>query len=80
MKIKLIDDWRAVLKRAWSLKFSLLAALLGAAEMVVQFYQPAGIRPGVFAGIAGAVSLASALARLVAQRELSEASNANQKQ
>jgi hypothetical protein len=48
--------------------------------MVVQFYQPASIRPGVFAGIAGGVSLASALARLVAQQELSGASNASQKQ
>ena len=75
MKIKLIDDWRAVLKRAWSFKFSLLAALLGAVEMVVQFYQPASIRPGVFAGIAGGVSLASALARLVAQQELSGGKN-----
>lgn len=77
MKIKLIDDWRAVLKRAWSLKFSLLAALLGAAEMAVQFYQPASIRPGVFAAIAGTVSLASALARLVAQTELSGGKNGN---
>lgn len=77
MKIQLIDDWRAVLKRAWSFKFSLLAALLGAAEMVVQFYQPASIRPGVFAGIAGGVSLASALARLVAQQELSGGKNGN---
>ena len=77
MKLALIEDWRAVLKRAWSFKFSLLAALLGAAEMVVQFYQPAGIRPGVFAGIAGAVSLASALARLVAQQELSRGNDGN---
>ena len=77
MKMKLIDDWRAVLKRAWSLKFSLLAALLGAAEMVVQFYQPPSIRPGLFAGIAGGVSLASALARLVAQQELSGGKNGN---
>lgn len=77
MKIKLIDDWRAVLRRAWSFKFSLLAALLGAAEMVVQFYQPDSIRPGVFAGIAGGVSLASALARLVAQQELSGDKNGN---
>ena len=77
MKIQLIDGWRAVLKRAWSFKFSLLASVLGAAEMAVQFYQPPGIRPGVFAGIAGGVSLASALARLVAQQELSGGKNGN---
>ncbi|SEN31369.1 hypothetical protein SAMN05428959_1011134 [Duganella sp. CF517] len=77
MKIKLIGDWRAVLKRAWSVKFNVLAALLGAAEMVVLFYQPASIRPGVFAGIDGGVSLAAALARLVAQNELSGGKNGN---
>ncbi|SDG85066.1 MULTISPECIES: hypothetical protein [unclassified Duganella] len=77
MKIQLIDDWRAVLRKAWSLKFSLLAAVLSAAELAVQFMQPESVPRGVFAAIAGGVSLLAGLARLVAQTELSGGNNGN---
>lgn len=79
-KLELIDDWQAVLKRAWSLKCSVLAALLGGAEVAVSMIQPAGIPNGAFAGIAAGVSVAAGIARLVAQQELSGAGNADQKQ
>ena len=75
--LELIEDWRAVLTRAWSMKFSILAAILGGLEVGVQYVQPAGIANGVFAGIASAVSLFAAVARLVAQRELSGGGNGN---
>jgi len=77
MKLELIEDWRAVLTRAWSMKFSILAAILGGLEVGVQFVQPAGIPNGVFAGIASVVSMSAAIARLVAQRELSGGYNGN---
>lgn len=77
MKLELIEDWQAVLGKAWSMKFSILAAILGGLEVGVQFVQPAGIPNGVFAGIASAVSLAAGIARLVAQKELSGAANGN---
>jgi len=77
MKLELSEDWRAVLTRAWSMKFSILAAILGGLEVGVQFVQPAGIPNGVFAGIASVVSMSAAIARLVAQRELSGGSNGN---
>ena len=77
MKFELIEDWRAVMTRAWSMKFSILAAILGGLEVGVQFVQPAGIPNGVFAGIASAVSLAAGISRLIAQRELSGAANGN---
>ena len=80
MKIELIDDWQAVLKKAGSLKFRVLAALLGGAEVAVSMIQPAGIPSGAFAGIAAGVSLAAGIARLVAQQELSGAGNAESKQ
>ena len=76
-KLELIEDWRAVLTRAWSMKFSILAAVLGGLEVGVQFVQPAGIPGGVFAGIASVVSMSAAIARLVAQRELSGGANGN---
>jgi len=36
-RISLLDDWRCVLRRAWSIRFSLLAAAFTAAEVVVPF-------------------------------------------
>jgi hypothetical protein len=77
MKFELIEDWQAVLGKAWSMKFSILAAILGGLEVGVQFVQPAGIPNGVFAAIASAVSLAAGIARLIAQKELSGAANGN---
>ena len=77
MKFELIEDWQAVLRKAWSMKFSILAAILGGLEVGVQFVQPAGIPNGVFAGVASAVSLAAGISRLVAQRELSGGANVN---
>jgi amino acid permease len=68
--MRLVDNWRKVLAKAWSVKFNIAAALLSAAELVVQFWQPASIRPGVFAGIAFLVSLGAFMARIVAQKEL----------
>lgn len=75
MKIELIEDWRAVLRKAWSLKFSILAAILGGLEVGVQLVKPAGIPNGVFAGVASGVSLFAGIARLIAQTELSGAKN-----
>lgn len=75
MKIELIEDWQAVLSKAWSMKFSIAAAILGGLEVGVQLVQPAGIPNGVFAGIASGVSLAAGIARLVAQKELSGGAN-----
>lgn len=69
--MKLIEDWKAVLAKAWSIKFTGASLLLSAVEVYVQLVQPAGIPGGVFAGIAGAVSLLAGMARLLAQKEVS---------
>ena len=37
-KICLLDDWQRVLRRAWSIRFSLLAAAFTAAEVVVPLF------------------------------------------
>lgn len=37
-EICLLDDWRRVLRRAWSIRFSLLAAAFTAAEVVVPLF------------------------------------------
>lgn len=71
--MQLIEDWQAVLKKAWSVKFNIAAALFGALELVVALVQPASIPHGVFAGIAFCVSIAATGARVLAQKELAGA-------
>jgi len=63
----LIQDWDRAVKKFWSFRLSILAALLSGLEVVVQLWQPFSIHPGVLAAIAGVVSLAAAIARIVAQ-------------
>ncbi|NHZ83782.1 hypothetical protein F2P44_31615 [Massilia sp. CCM 8695] len=66
----LIDDWRVVLRRAWSVKFNVAATLFGAAEVAVAIWQPPGMPNGVFAGGAAAVSIFANVSRIMAQKEL----------
>jgi hypothetical protein len=63
---RLIDDWRRVLRRAWSVRLAVLSAVLSAAEVTMQLLAPQ-MSGGGFAVAAGLVALAAAIARLVAQ-------------
>jgi hypothetical protein len=68
-----VKNWREVLRYAWSLRFIVLAAILSAAEVVIAvFMDEPPIARGVFAALAGLVTIAAALARFVAQSKVSE--------
>ena len=68
-KICLLDDWRKIARRAWSIRFSLLAAAFTAAEVVVPLF--GDILPrGVFVLLAFAASIGATVARIVAQPEM----------
>ena len=67
----LIDDARKVFRKAWSVRLALLSAALSAAEFALQYLAPAQ-SSGRFAALAGVVSLAAALARIVAQPKLTK--------
>lgn len=66
---KLIDDWERVLKRAWSVKFNIAAALFGGLEVAVSIWQPDGVPHGAFAGVAAVVTMMAVGARVLAQKE-----------
>lgn len=66
-----VENWQAILKKAWSVKFNAAATLFGAAEVVVALVQPASVPNGVFAGIAAVISIAANVARIMAQKEMS---------
>lgn len=64
--MQLIDDWKRIARRAWSVRLALLSAVLGAAEIAVQFLAASQPTP-YFAMAAALTSLAAAIARIVAQ-------------
>lgn len=76
MAIALIDDWKVVLQKAWSVKFSVLSALLGGAEVAVAIIEPDGVPRGAFAALAAFVSMSATVARILSQQELSKAPDA----
>lgn len=69
----LIANWREVLKRAWSVRLILLAALLSGVEAMLP-YIALPIPPGIFAGLTLVVTMAAFAARLLAQKENPDAS------
>lgn len=68
--MKLLPNWRDVLRKAWSIKFMVLAAIMSGVEVVMSILQPSNtLPPGVFAALAGVVTSAALVARLLAQNE-----------
>jgi protein-S-isoprenylcysteine O-methyltransferase Ste14 len=68
----LLPDWKQVIRKAWSVKFMVLAALLSGCEVAVSILQPAiteSLPPGVFASLAGLVTAGALVARVLAQTE-----------
>lgn len=62
----LIDDWRTVLRRAWSLRLQFLATVLGCAEVLLPMFSDLFPRY-LFAVMSFAVGIAAMYARVVAQ-------------
>ena len=67
--MRLIEDWKHVLKHAWSIRFIVLAALLSGIELVLPMFNDAMPR-GVFAVLTMVVTVAAAVARLVPQPKM----------
>jgi hypothetical protein len=65
----LIDNWKAVATRAWSMRLVVLSAILSGAEVALPLFSDA-VHRGTFAALAIVVSLGAAVSRLVAQPKL----------
>ena len=68
----LIRDWRQVLKRAWSVRLILTAGLLSGAEVALPLL-PLPIPPGLFAALSAFTTAAAFVARLLAQKDMTDA-------
>lgn len=70
--MKLLEDWRCIARKAWSVRLALLSAVLGSIEIAVQLLAASRPTP-VFAMAAALSSLAAAVARIVAQPKIHDA-------
>ncbi len=69
LQLDLLPDWRRVLRQAWSIRFSILATVFTAAEVVVPVFGDLLPR-GVFVLLALAASIGATVSRLLAQPEM----------
>jgi len=65
--MKLYDNWRNILKKAWSIRLMILAAVLSAVEVVLPLFAD-DIPRGWFAGLSGVTVAGAFVARLIAQQ------------
>lgn len=67
----LIDEWRWVMRRSWSVRLMLIASVLSGLEttvgIMVAFSVKPPMPPGIFAAFAGLLTVAAAIARFIAQ-------------
>lgn len=64
--MQLIEDWKDVLLRAWSVKWIVGAVILSGIEVVLPFFTDV-IPTGIFAALSGVVASTALLARILAQ-------------
>lgn len=65
--MQLHEDWRRIVRRAWSFRLIGLAALLSGCEAALPFVD-LDLPAGLFAGLSFAVTGAALVARVVAQK------------
>lgn len=63
------DNWQTLLRKAWSVKFMVLAFVLTMAEVMLPFFSDE-VPPRVFAVLSGLAVAGAFVSRLVAQKDL----------
>lgn len=70
--MRLIHDWRKVLRHAWSLRFLAVAAVLSGIEVALPLLEGSlGLPPRTFAVLSGLAVGAAFATRLIAQKTIS---------
>lgn len=69
----LLANWRDVIAHAWSVRLVALAAALTGLEVAAPYFEGVlAIPTGLFAALSGLASAAALVARVLAQREVSQ--------
>lgn len=67
--MKLYDNWKDILKKAWSIRFIILAGMLSGCEVVLPLFSDR-IPDKLFAVLSFVFVAAAFVARLVAQKDV----------
>lgn len=67
--MKLYDNWKDIVRKAWSIRLMILAAILSATEVILPLFADV-IARGTFAALSGVTVAAAFVARLVAQQDI----------
>lgn len=68
----LVHNWRQVLKRAWSVRLMIIAAILSGLEVALPLVDRyVDIPPGIFAALSGLTVAGAFMARLLVQKGVS---------
>ncbi len=67
--MRLYDNWKEILRKAWSIRFMIIAAVLSGIEVILPFFNES-IPKNVFAALSFVFVSAAFVARLVAQRDV----------
>lgn len=67
--MELLPDWKKVVRRAWSFRLAIVAALLSGVEVVLPLFSDALPR-NMFASLSFVAVVGTALARVVSQPEM----------
>jgi len=68
-KVKLYPNWKQIVRRAWSVRFMTMAAILSACEVVLPMYEN-NIPKNLFASLSFLCVTSAFIARIVAQRDV----------
>ena len=67
--MKLLPDWKLILRKAWSVRLIVLAAIFSAAEVVVPLFYDAMPR-NTFALLSGVTTAAALMARVIMHNDV----------
>lgn len=67
--MKLYDNWKDIVRKAWSIRLMILAGILSGIEVILPLFVDA-IARGTFAALSGITVAAAFVARLIAQKDL----------
>lgn len=67
--MKLYDNWKTILKHAWSVRLMAIAFALTMAEAMLPFFSDS-LPPKIFAILSGLAVAGAFVSRLVAQRDV----------
>lgn len=69
--MKLAGNWRALLRRAWSIRLMIVAGVLSGVEVALPLLDGIlPVAPGVFAALSALTTAGAFVARLIAQKDL----------